>query len=60
MINLVEKKDAQKKKENTIENEIISFKYKNVVGDSVNKHNNLEEANSFLAEGEIGQQNENL
>ena len=60
MINLVEKKDAQKKKENTIENEIISSKFKNVVGDSVNKHNNLEEANSFLAEGEIGQQNENL
>ena len=56
----MEKKNAPKKKENTIENEIISFKFKNVVGDSVNKHNNLEEANSFLAEGEIGQQNENL
>ena len=60
MINLVEKKDAPKKKEDSIENEIISSKFKNVVGDSVNKHNNLEEANSFLAEGEIGQQNENL
>ena len=59
-MNLVEKKDAPKKKESSIENEIISSKFKNVVGDSVNKHNNLEEANSFLAEGEIGQQNENL
>ena len=60
MMNLVEKKDAPKKKESSIENEIISSKFKNVVGDSVNKHNNLEEANSFLAESEIGQQNENL
>lgn len=59
-MNLVEKKNAPKKKESSIENEIISSKFKNVVGDSVNKHNNLEEANSFLAEGEIGQQNENL
>ena len=59
-MNLVEKKDAPKKKESSIENEIISSKFKNVVGDSVNKHNNLEEANSFLANGEIGQQNENL
>ncbi len=59
-MNLVEKKDAPKKKESSIENEIISSEFKNVVGDSVNKHNNLEEANSFLAEGEIGQQNENL
>jgi len=60
MMNLVEKKKAPKKKESSIENEIRSAKFKNVVGDSVNKHNNLEEANSFLAEGEIGQQNENL
>ena len=59
-MNLVEKKDAPKKKESSNENEIISSKFKNVVGDSVNKHNSLEEANSFLAEGEIGQQNENL
>ncbi|HEY4551490.1 MAG TPA: hypothetical protein VIG98_14605 [Bacillus sp. (in: firmicutes)] len=56
----MEKKNAPKKKESSIENEIRSAKFKNVVGDSVNKHNNLEEANSFLAEGEIGQQNENL
>ena len=60
MMNLVEKKSAPKKKESSIENEIRSAKFKNVVGDSVNKHNNLEEANSFLAEDEIGQQNENL
>jgi hypothetical protein len=60
MMNLVKKKDAPKKKESSFENEIISSKFKNVVGDSVNKHNNLEEANSFLAEGEMGQQNENL
>jgi hypothetical protein len=60
MMNLVEKKDAPKKKEISIENERLSSKLKNVVGDSVNKHNSLEEANSFLAEGEMGQQNENL
>jgi hypothetical protein len=31
-----------------------------VPGDSVNEHKFLEEANMIIAEGEIGQQNENL
>jgi hypothetical protein len=35
-------------------------KQKYVAGESVNEHKNLEDANSFVSEKEIGQQNENL
>jgi hypothetical protein len=33
---------------------------KNIDGDSVNEHRDIEAANSLIAEKEIGQQNENL
>jgi hypothetical protein len=51
---------ADKKQEITINNGAIFPNLKNVVGDSVDEHKFLEEANSLIAEGEIGQQNENL
>jgi hypothetical protein len=44
----------------TIENGSIFPNKKNVPGDSVNQHKDLEEANILISEGEIGQQNENL
>lgn len=51
---------APKKQEMTINNGSIYPNLKNVAGNSVNEHEFLEEANSLIAEGEIGQQNENL
>lgn len=44
----------------TIQNGAIFPNLKNIPGDSVDEHKFLEEANSILAKGEIGQQNENL
>lgn len=33
---------------------------KNIPGNSVDEHRNLEQANAIIAQNEIGQQNENL
>jgi hypothetical protein len=51
---------APKSEQFTINNGAIFPNQKNVPGDSVNEHKFLEEANMIIAEGEIGQQNENL
>ncbi|WP_251553729.1 hypothetical protein [Neobacillus muris] len=51
---------APKKKSLTINNGATFPNLKNVPGDSVDEHEFLEEANTLLAENEVGQQNENL
>jgi hypothetical protein len=51
---------APKERQITIQNGAVFPNLKNVPGDSVDEHEYLEEANSILAAGEIGQQNENL
>jgi hypothetical protein len=51
---------ASKSEQFTIHNGAIYPNEKNIPGDSVNEHKFLEEANMMIAEGEIGQQNENL
>ncbi|MBS4216059.1 MULTISPECIES: hypothetical protein [Neobacillus] len=51
---------APKEKSITINNGAIYPNLKNVPGDSVDEHEFLKEANSIIAAGEIGQQNENL
>jgi hypothetical protein len=51
---------APKERQITIQNGAVFPNLKNVPGDSVDGHEYLEEANSILAAGEIGQQNENL
>lgn len=51
---------APKKAVMTINNGAVFPNKKNVPGDSVDEHARLEEANTLIASGEIGQQNENL
>lgn len=51
---------APKEPQFTIENGGIYPNKKNIPGDSVDEHKNLVEANTIIAGGEIGQQNENL
>lgn len=51
---------APKEEQITINNGAVFPNKKNVPGDSVNKHKELEEANTLIAADEIGQQNENL
>jgi hypothetical protein len=51
---------APKNKEVTIQNNENYPNQKNYPGDSVEEHENLENANVIIAEGEIGQQRENL
>ena len=63
-MNLVKKEDdlttIPKKKDRSVEKDTIFPDFINVAGDSVDKDRSLEEANTILAENEIGQQNENL
>ncbi|MEH7107059.1 MULTISPECIES: hypothetical protein [Bacillaceae] len=51
---------APKEPQMTINNGAVFPNKKNVPGESVDEHEYLEEANSIIAAGEIGQQNENL
>ncbi|MFE8699466.1 hypothetical protein ACFYKX_02385 [Cytobacillus sp. FJAT-54145] len=51
---------APKQEQFTIENDGRFPNQKNYPGDSVNEHEQLETANAIIAEGEIGQQRENL
>lgn len=51
---------APKKEQVSIENGSIFPNLKNVPGDSVNEHKELEEANIIITGDEIKQQNENL
>jgi hypothetical protein len=51
---------APKKTVVTINNGAVFPNQKNVPGDSVDEHSRLEESNTLIAAGEIGQQNENL
>ncbi|RTR28765.1 hypothetical protein EKG37_16225 [Robertmurraya yapensis] len=51
---------APKKKGVTINTDGRAPNQKNYPGDSVNEHESLETANTIIAEGEIGQQKENL
>ncbi|MBB6444373.1 hypothetical protein [Bacillus benzoevorans] len=51
---------APKREQMTIENGSIFPNLKNVPGDSVNKHQELVEANVIITGDEIKQQNENL
>ena len=51
---------APKEAQMTINNGAVFPNKKNVPGDSVDEHEYLEEANTIIAAGEIGQQNENL
>ena len=51
---------APKEQQMTIQNGAIFPNKKNLPGDSVNEHKNLEEANTILSGDEIRQQNENL
>lgn len=51
---------APNERQITIQTDAVFPNLKNVPGDSVDEHEYLEEANSILATGEIGQQNENL
>ena len=51
---------APKKEQMTIENGSIFPNLKNVAGNSVNEHKELEEANIIVTGDEIKQQNENL
>ncbi|XCQ26601.1 hypothetical protein ABXS71_10030 [Bacillus infantis] len=46
--------------EMTIDTDARGINERNTPGDSVNEHESLETANSIIAAGEIGQQNENL
>ncbi|WP_066370302.1 hypothetical protein [Neobacillus fumarioli] len=61
---MTKKKDylttAPKERLITIQNGAVFPNLKHVPGDSVDEHEYLKEANSILAAGEIGQQNENL
>ena len=52
--------NAPKEKLITVNTGAVFPNLKNVPGDSVDEHEALEEANTIIAEGEIGQQNENL
>lgn len=64
MMNLAKKEDdlttIPKKKDRAVEKDTIFPDFINVAGDSVDQDRSLEEANTILAENEIGQQNENL
>ncbi|NRD80414.1 hypothetical protein HPT25_24130 [Bacillus sp. BRMEA1] len=51
---------APTEKQIIIQNGAVFPNLKSVPGESVNKHEELKEVNSLIAEGEIGQQNENL
>ncbi|WP_449621509.1 hypothetical protein [Robertmurraya sp. Marseille-Q9965] len=51
---------APKKKDITINTDGRAPNQKNYPGDSVDEHESLETANTIIAEGEIGQQRENL
>lgn len=51
---------APKEEQMTIENGSMFPNLKNVPGDSVNEHKELEEANIVITGDEIKQQNENL
>lgn len=51
--------NAPKENKITIDNDGNFPNLKNVTGDSVNEHKNLEEANLIIAQKELGQQNEN-
>lgn len=52
--------NAPKNKEATVENGTSFPNLKNVAGDSVDEHKELEEANIIITGDEIKQQNENL
>jgi hypothetical protein len=52
--------NAPAKEQITLQTDGTYPNLKNVDGDSVNEHKNLEVANSIIAEKEIGQQHENL
>ncbi|GHH98380.1 hypothetical protein [Neobacillus kokaensis] len=51
---------APKKQEITINNGNVFPNLKNIPGDSVDEHKQLEEANAIITGDEIRQQNENL
>lgn len=51
---------APKEEAITIDTDGRGPNLRNFPGDSVDEHENLEAANAMIAEGEIGQQNENL
>ena len=52
--------NAPKKEQITLQTDGTFPNQKNIHGDSVNEHKNIEVANSLIAEKEIGQQHENL
>jgi hypothetical protein len=52
--------NAPKKEQITLQTDGTFPNQKNINGDSVNEHKNIEVANSLIAEKEIGQQHENL
>lgn len=49
-----------KEKTLTVRTNNVLRNKRNIPGNSVNQHYELEEANALIAEDEIGQQNENL
>lgn len=51
---------ASKKETLTVRTNNVLRNKRNIPGDSVEQHYELEEANAVIAEDEIGQQNENL
>jgi len=51
---------SPQKRQMTVENGSIFPNLKNVPGNSVNEHKELEEANAIITGDEIRQQNENL
>lgn len=52
--------NAPKKEQITLQTDGTFPNQKNINGDSVNEHKNIEVANSLIAEKEISQQHENL